>query len=194
LDMPGTSVWENRRLCPMKHPDYMVRLGLTAVSTILLAVYFCAAITACSEKDDTEAIRTLIQKGAGLAEEKKLGDLMDLTTPEFMALPGHYDARMTKRTLLGAFLHYGKFKIHFPRPAVEFDEGKNSAMATVHFLIVRQNQGIPGLKELYNDPRRWLEKAGEKADLYQLKLVLVKNGGDWQVREAALEGFKGTGF
>jgi len=39
-----------------------------------------------------------------------------------------------------------------------------------------------------------IEKAGEKADLYQLELVLKKEAGDWLVSEATLEGFKGTGF
>jgi hypothetical protein len=47
---------------------------------------------------------------------------------------------------------------------------------------------------LYDNPRKWIEKAGEKADLYQLELVLKKEKGDWLVSEAALEGFKGTGF
>jgi hypothetical protein len=68
------------------------------------------------------------------------------------------------------------------------------ARATIHFLIVRQDQSIPGLKELYDNPRKWIEKAGEKADLYQLELVLRKEEGDWLVSDAELEGFKGTGF
>lgn len=169
------------------------RFSVTAGYVIALCLG-AILFSACSAKDDTEAIRRLIVKGAGLAEKKQLGDLMDLTTPAFVALPGNYDAPTAKAILFGAFLHYGKFKIHFPKPAVEMASDGNSADATVHFLIVRQNQSIPGLKELYDDPRKWMEKVGEKADLYQLKLAMVKDGGDWLVSKAELEGFKGTGF
>lgn len=168
---------------------------LSAMSGYLIGLCLGAILlSACSEKDDTEAIRQLIVKGVALAEKKQLGDLMDLTTPEFVALPGNHDAQTAKGILFGAFLHYGKFKIHFPKPAVEMASDGNSADATVHFLIVRQNQSIPGIKELYDDPRQWIETVGEKADLYQLKLAMVKDGGDWLVGKAELEGFKGTSF
>lgn len=151
-------------------------------------------LSACGSKDDTEAIHELIQKGTRLAEEKQVGDLMELALPGFISRPGGYDRRGTKGVLFAAFRHYGTFKIHFPRPQVEVLEGGDSASATIHFLIVRQDQSIPGLKELVDDPKKWIETAGEKADLYQLKLALEKDGGDWLVSEANLEGFKGTGF
>jgi hypothetical protein len=162
----------------------------SAIAGYLIALCLGAIVlSACSKKDDTEAIRQLIVKGAVLAEKKQLGDLMDLATPEFIALPGNHDAQTAKGILFGAFMHYGKFKIHFPRPTVEMASDGNSADATVHFLIVRQNQSIPGLKELYDDPRKWMETVGEKADLYQLKLAMVKDGGEWLVNTAELEGF-----
>ena len=43
-------------------------------------------------------------------------------------------------------------------------------------------------------PRGWLEEVGETADLYRLKLELLKNNGDWLVRSALLEPFRGVGF
>jgi hypothetical protein len=61
-------------------------------------------------------------------------------------------------------------------------------------LIVKKDRAIPDVKDLYNEPRRWLEKVGENADLYQVKLKLLKNGGTWRVHQAHLEGFKGLGF
>jgi hypothetical protein len=167
---------------------------LIVALTILLAVGLGAFICSCSGKDDTQAIYELIQKGARLAEEKQVGDLMDLTLQDFVAQPGNHDRREAKGVLFAAFMHYGKFKIHYPRPEVERLPDNGGARATIHFLIVRQDQSIPGLKELYENPRKWIEKAGEKADLYQLELVLKKEKGDWLVSEAALEGFKGTGF
>ena len=161
-----------------------------------LLVLLCGLLWACSEKDkdDAEAIRELIQKGAGLAEQKQTGDLLELTTDGFVADPGGNDVQSVKGILFGAFMHYRQFKIHFPKPSVEMAADGKSAAATVHFLIVRQSQAIPGLKALYDDPRKWFEAVGEKADLYQLEMDLVKNGGDWLVGRAQLEGFKGTGF
>lgn len=167
---------------------------LHAFASALLAVGLCVYIAACGGKDDTAAIYELIQKGTGLAEDKQVGDLLDLTLPDFVAQPGNRNRQETKGVLFAAFMHYGKFKLHYPRPQVEIHTRGESAMATVHFLIVRQNQSLPSLKELYDDPRKWIEKAGEKADLYELKLDLKKDGGGWRVAKAELEGFKGTGF
>lgn len=170
------------------------RVRLNTAASVLLAAGVCIIIAACGGKDDTAAIYELIHKGTGLAEDKQVGDLLDLTLPDFVAQPGSRNRQETKGVLFAAFMHYGKFKIHYPRPQVEIHTQGESAMATVHFLIVRQNHSLPGLKELYDEPRKWIEKAGEKADLYELKLDLKKDGGGWRVAKAELEGFKGTGF
>lgn len=161
---------------------------LSVAAPIILALGLCVFISACGRKDDAQAIHELIRKGTGLAEDKQVGDLMDLALPGFIAQPGSRNRREVKRVLFAAFRHYGEFKIHYPRPLVEILSDGHSARATVHFLIVRQDQSIPGLKELYDDPRKWIETAGEKADLYRLKLVLKKDGGDWLVGGAELEG------
>ncbi|MEJ2155360.1 MAG: hypothetical protein P8X96_08485 [Desulfobacteraceae bacterium] len=170
------------------------RVLLNTAASVLIAAGVCIIIAACGGKDDTAAIYELIEKGTALAEERQVGDLLDLTLPDFVAQPGGRNRQETKGVLFAAFMHYGQFKIRYPRPQVEIHNQDDSAMATVHFLIVRQNQPFPGLKELYDNPRKWIEEAGEKADLYQLKLDLKKDGGDWRVGRAELEGFKGTGF
>lgn len=161
---------------------------------VLAAVWLAAAITGCGDKDDAEAVRTTIQKGAKMAEAHDIGDLMDLTVKGFTANPGNHSAAEVRTILFGAFRHYGEFDIRYPRPGVTVAENRSSASAVVHFMIVRQDYEIPGLKELYDDPQRWLELASEKADLYQLKLELVKADSRWRVRQATLEGFKGWGF
>ncbi|GAH08218.1 unnamed protein product, partial [marine sediment metagenome] len=38
------------------------------------------------------------------------------------------------------------------------------------------------------------ETVGENADLYQIKLQMLKKDGTWLVKQAHLEGFKGLGF
>jgi hypothetical protein len=64
----------------------------------------------------------------------------------------------------------------------------------IYLLIVKKDRAIPDVKDLYNEPRRWLETVGENADLYQVKLQLLKKGGRWRVHQARLDGFKGLGF
>jgi hypothetical protein len=161
------------------------------ILTIILSVSVCCS---CTSQNDEEMIRSLIRNGAELAEEKQIGDLMKLTGDGFTALPGSYDAVSVKGVLFRAFLHYGVFNILYPTPSVELRSQDGAASATVYFLIVRQNQDIPGLKELADDPVRWLETAARKADLYRLELQLKRTESRWLVYRAHLAGFKGTGF
>jgi hypothetical protein len=174
----------------------MERVRRGACRRVVLAVVVLVALAgiACSKKDDTTVIRSLVQKGAELAEQHAIGDLMDLTAPGFTAVPGDYDARTVKGVLFAAFRHYGNFKIHFPQPTVNFNQTAGQADTTIYYVIVRQDQQLPGLKELYKDPKKWVEAASEKADLYQLELTLIKSDGGWKVIKAHMEGFKGLGF
>jgi hypothetical protein len=148
----------------------------------------------CSSKDEETAIRELVKKGATLGEEQDIKGLMNLTTEDFLALPGDLGRQETRRILFVAFRHYGEFKILYPRPSVDLKPDKRSASAVFPFLIVKKETTLPKLKELYEDPKRWLETVGENADLYRLKLGWVKQNGDWLVRQARLESFTGTSF
>jgi hypothetical protein len=82
----------------------------------------------------------------------------------------------------------------YPEPSVDLEESGREASAKVYFMIVKKERSIPELKDLYKDPRGWLEEVGETADLYRLKLELLKNNGDWLVRSVLLEPFRGVGF
>ncbi len=53
---------------------------------------------------------------------------------------------------------------------------------------------MDGFQELYKDPQGWLEEVGENADLYRLKLELLKKNREWLLRRAHLELFRGLGF
>jgi hypothetical protein len=64
----------------------------------------------------------------------------------------------------------------------------------IYLLIVKKDRTIPDVKDLYEEPRRWLETVGENADLFQIKLQLLKKSGKRLVKQAHLEGFKGLGF
>lgn len=161
---------------------------------LIMCMLAAMAATACSKKDDATAVRQLIDKGAQMAEAHALGDLMRLTTRDFQAMPGHHDTPQVKGILFMAFQHYGKLKIHYPRPSVDVAEDRAAASSLIHFVIVSQDKTIPELKELYEDPQQWIEVASEKADLYQLELQLAKTDGDWRIKRAELKGFKGWRF
>jgi hypothetical protein len=82
----------------------------------------------------------------------------------------------------------------YPEPSVDLEESSQAASAKVYCMIVRKDQSIPELKDLYRDPRGWLEEVGETADLYRLKLQLLKKNGKWLVQSVLLEPFRGVGF
>jgi hypothetical protein len=159
-----------------------------------LGVILILFLFACSEKDDVTAIRELIKKGAKLAEEHDVGGIMDLTTADVVAHPGQASRQEIKGILWRAFRYYGRLRVLYPRPSVDVSAGDNTAACRTYVLIVRQEQALPDLKEFYDDPKRWLETVGERADLYQLDLQMIKKEGRWWVKQAHLEGFKGFGF
>ena len=160
---------------------------------ILWAILF-VFVASCSPKDEVAAIREVIKKGAELAEDHDVGGVMELTTEDVVALPGKHNRMGIKRIIWLAFKHYANFKILYPQPSVNLASDKNSASSRVYLLIVKKDRHLPELKELYTEPRRWLEEVGENADLYQLDLQMLKKNGDWLVKQAHLEGFKGIGF
>jgi hypothetical protein len=161
---------------------------------VVLLLLFMSGLESCSSKDEETAIRELVKKGATLGEEQDIKGLMNLTTEDFLAMPGDLGRQETRRVLFVAFRHYQDFKILYPRPNVDLKPDKRSASAGFPFLIVKKETALPKLKELYEDPQRWLETVGETADLYWLKLEWVKQNGDWLVRQARLERFTGRSF
>lgn len=148
----------------------------------------------CSGQDDTNEIRELIKNGIRLAEKRDVAGVMKMTTEDFLGDPGRHTGREVKRMLWLAFRQYGDFTIVYPQPNVNpVDEGR-IASARVYCLIVKKERTLPELRDLYEDPRGWLNEVGENADLYRIELDLVKRNGDWLVNRARLEPFRGTGF
>ena len=119
---------------------------------------------------------------------------MHLTTEDFQAQPGDLDRRGLKEILFMTFRHYGELKVFHPQPSVDLESGEGGPSVSVPFLIVKKDQLLPELKELYSDPKGWVEKAGEIADLYRFKLKVAKVNGNWLVKRAYLERFTGMGF
>jgi hypothetical protein len=171
---------------------YRKTLTKMMISWMVFLFFFLAA--SCSQKDDVQVIRGLIKDGAELAEDHNVSGIMELATEDVVALPGHHNRLEIKRLIFAALMHYGKLKVLYPKPSVDLSTTDNSATCMIYLLIVKKDRAIPDVKDLYNDPRRWLETVGENADLFQIKLQLLKKSGKWLVKQAHLEGFKGLGF
>jgi hypothetical protein len=171
---------------------YRKHLVKTIIFGMLFFLFFWAA--SCSQKDDVQVIREMIKEGAELAEEHNVRGIMELTTEDVVALPGHHNRLAIKRLLFSAFMHYGKLKVLYPKPSVDLSTTDNSAACMIYLLIVKKDRTIPDLKDLYEEPRRWLETVGENADLFQIKLQLLKIEGKWRVKQAHLKAFRGLGF
>jgi hypothetical protein len=165
------------------------RKKLIKIMLFGMVFFFFFLAAACSEKDDAQVIRGLIKEAAALAEDHNVSGIMELTTEDVVALPGHHTRLEIKRLLFSAFLHYGKLKVLYPKPSVDLSTTDSSATCMIYLLIVKKNRAIPDVKDLYNDPRHWLETVGENADLFQIKLQLLKKSGKWLVKQAHLEGF-----
>lgn len=167
----------------------------TRQSTLFLfAVLFFYLVVGCAQKDDEAAIRAVIQKGAALAESHDISSLMALATADIVAQPGGYTRLEIKRIVWSALMHYGQIKIIYPKPSVALSAEGDRASCQIYLLIVKKDRVIPDVKDLYDDPRGWLETVGDNADLYQLKLEMLKTGRRWQIRKARLGAFTGTGF
>ena len=161
---------------------------------LLPAFMLCAICAACTRSDDAEQIRALVAKGATSAEAHDIGAVLDLVTQDVRAMPMDLNRQGVKGVLWRTFQYYGPLKILYPRPTVELKGGADEASATFPFLIVKKEQQIPGLEELRDDPMAWIEAIGETADLYRIRLLWIKQDGDWLVDQAFLERFTGTGF
>jgi len=160
----------------------------------LIVLIFACCLSSCSKKDDIALILGLVEKAEGLAEEHDIGKLMELTSKKFTAQDGKLKRQEVRKFLWLTFRRYGKFDLLFPEPAVEISDKEQSAIAVVHFLIVKKDQSLPDLEKLYKDPESWLEEVGELADLYRLNLQFLKKGDKWQVTSAKIEPYRGFGF
>ena len=191
---PGTAHFRYKFIVNLPIDKDMGMIVLYNIGRVLSVLILFLTMVSCSNGDDVRAIRALIKEGANLAEERKIGALMKLTTDDFVALPGELDRRGTKGILWRAFNYYKTFKILYPRPDVDLGAEGSVSTATFPFLIVKKEPAFGDLKDLYEEPQRWLEEVGKSADLYSLKLELTKNGGDWLVRSATLKKFTGYSF
>ncbi len=171
----------------------MSNLSKLIAAFVMVSSLLVAGCGSCETPDDETQIRALMEKGAGFAEKHDIGEIMGLATSDFQAWPGPKDRQSVKGVLFVAFRRYGKFSVKFPRPTVNVDVSGAYAEAKTPFLIVREGQNLPDLKDLYEDPEGWVEKVDDLADPYHLELWLVKKDDEWLVRKVRLHGLKGLG-
>ncbi len=56
----------------------------------------------------------------------------------------------------------------------------------MHFFRKKEHN-LLGLEKLGDDPKAWLVEVGDTADLYPLRLLFARKGGDWLVDRAVRE-------
>ena len=164
------------------------------ISTVFALVIGLFLSLSCGQRDEKSAIRELVQKAAGLAEKHDIRGLLKMTTGDFLAMLGELDRRSCKGILWRAFQYYGEMSIVYPTPVIDLKAEGKTASVWVPFLVLRKGQAFPDMHGLSENPRKWLEKTGEAADLYRLKMEFVKQGKAWSVKEAHLGRFSGLGF
>jgi hypothetical protein len=164
-------------------------VGLVVLLGVLAAMQLVGCSSCGEDADDEALIRKLIDQAAAHAEQQNADALVGLTTGDFTAEPGQNNRQTVKRPLFIAFQHYGTFTVEYPRPSVSVDGER--AEAQVSFLILRAGAPLPGLKDLRGEPDSWLEKVRDMADLYHMKIALVKEGDRWLVQRAHIQGTQG---
>jgi hypothetical protein len=162
-------------------------------SQFLATALLLPACSGCEEEDDEKALVGMINKAADLAAAHELGELMAMTTDDFVARPGHRTRQEVKGILLMAFRRYGEFSVEHPAPSVEVSPSALTATADLPFLIVRKGVELPDLSDLYEDPQGWVEAVGEKADAYHSKLSFRKTDDGWRVEKVKIQGTRGVG-
>ncbi len=163
------------------------------VAPFVVSALLFSSCGSCDTPDNETQIRSLFDKGADFAQKHDIKELIRLTTDDFQAWPGPQDRQSAKGVLFMAFRRYKKFSVKFPRPTVNVDATGAYAEAKTPFLIVREGQSMPNLKDLYDDPDGWVEKVDDLADPYHLELWLIKKDDEWLVRKARIHGLKGLG-
>lgn len=168
-------------------------IRIWAVLILLICLLCQTGCKGCEEEDDEVAIRKIVDRAIELAESHEVKSLMALTSEDFRADPGSKDQRDTRMLLMFAFKRYKKFTIKHPDYGVDISDIKTEASVRMPFLLVREGKSVPDLKELADDPGKWIEQASEVADPYYLNLSFRKEGGEWLVDGARLDGVRTLG-
>ena len=171
------------------------RMPTTRLATFIWSTLLaCMLFAACTDSDDAQQIRALIDEGASLAEAHDVGAILKLATADVRAMPMDLDRRGIRAVLWRTFNHYGPLAILYPRPAIEINAAAGRATAEVPLLLLKKEVEMPGLDGLRSNPLAWIEAVGDQADLYRLRLQWTKDDRQWLVDMAVVERFDGTGF
>ena len=164
----------------------MDKLYIRARKCLLLILILLLLILSCSKSNDVNEINNLIRVGSAQAEKHDIVNLMDLAKDDFVGMPGELNLLETRGVLWRSFNYYKTFKILYPKPEIAIEENGQKASAMLPFLIVKEDHAFKKLKDLFEDPKQWVEEAGKSADIYGLELELVKSDGNWLVQRARI--------
>ncbi len=163
------------------------------VAASLLAL----SLAACKGPPAEEQVRRLVEQAVAAGEAGRVGELLELTTPTFQALPMKADRERARQALQWALRAYRGHQILYPRPAVSVAPGEREATARFSFVFVRgaeaaAGQDPPGRGEA--DEEAFLVALVERTNLFRVELRLLRGEDGWRVENAFLERWTGLGF
>ncbi|MBW1809740.1 MAG: nuclear transport factor 2 family protein [Deltaproteobacteria bacterium] len=161
---------------------------LISVFALLTLASILNCGSCCSSGSDEDAIRNLIDLASRLAEKHDISSILDLATQDFRVKPRGKTRQEIKRLMFWAFNRYGRFSLLSQLASVEVNDQDKTA---VYYLLVRRGKAMPEVEHLVDDPEEWLIKVQGLANLFRVRLDLIKTGGDWKFQRAQVERFKG---
>ena len=159
----------------------------------LLLLLIAGVLSGCQDKpDDVTQIRAVIETLADRALAHDVSGMMEHVTDDYTASPGTRDEQSVRPILVLALRRYGKFTVQHPTPGITIADNKQSADASIPFLIVREGQKVPtDLAEIASDPVEWSASVAQSfGDPYQLDLTFRKTPDGWKIAASDITGVK----
>jgi hypothetical protein len=151
-------------------------LALAALAVLLL-------VAGCQDEAVDRGAELLVEDAVQAVGDRDVRGLIELTTDDFIALPGRVDRATATRRLFLSFKLNGPVEVLHSRPEVDVDS-PTSARVSCPFVVVRRGNSDPALDVLADDPAAWSEHAAELGEVVTADLSLVKHGETWLVQTA----------
>ncbi len=133
----------------------------------------------CHAQDENDAFETL-EKGIEALEEGDVRDAINLTTEDFIVLPGKANRRSVTWQLKRFFQANGGVAVHYPQPSIEVDG--EFVYVEGPFITSRVGAYIPELKDLQDNPDQWISVAEGLTDVHRAEITFERTADEWLVK------------
>ena len=155
------------------------------------AYYLLIFLIGCTSKGEEAQVRDTIEQAILSVQKTDLKGLEAVLASDFRLLPTGKSLSQIRKKMKYALLRYRGHTVYHPRIGVDLDSDEKTAEVSFPFLFIRAKppEGLDEKQEESN----WLEAVVNKSHLLRITLNLRKED-RWQVTDATLERFVGTGF